>query len=204
MSNKNQNLFTKIDNFTNNLSEKFSESIISERYEELVVALDQKQKNKITLCLSYLFSITPFAILVILLFVNSHIRNNNELLQSLEGQIGQIEKLQVELKKISSKLIGHKSFSSKSKAKSFFKNSLREYNLPDTSINVTKLEEGFVGDLKKIYIELSFSKLGSQELNKLIKIIKNNVKASITKINIRSDKTSRLALGFIHLEFVAK
>ena len=60
------------------------------------------------------------------------------------------------------------------------------------------------GDLKQIYIELNFNQLGKEELSKLIKTIKNRLKARITNISIRSDKASKLAIGLIHMEFITK
>jgi hypothetical protein len=204
MSNDNKNLFTKVDQFTDGLSSRFDESSLSQRYESFSSRFDQKQKNKITLTLSYFFSITPFIVLFILIFINSHIKNKNNLFLNLEKKIGKIEKLEKEIKKVSSSFTKHKDFSSKTKAKSFFNNTMREFNLPSTSITINKIEESFVGDLKKIYLEVGFNKLGQQEISKLIKIIKNKIKGSIKKISIRTEKSTRLALGFIHLEFITK
>jgi len=197
-------LFSKIDTISSKLSDRFNDSILAEKFSEVTSNLDQKQKNNVTIGLSYLFGVTPFLMLFFLLMINNHIKSKNSLFQNLESKITDIEKLNKEVRRASSSLPRHQDFSSKNKAKSYFSNALREFNLPSTAITINKIEESFVGDLKKVYLDLSFNKLGQQELSKLIKTIKMKAKATIKKLNIRTDKSTKLALGIIELELVTK
>lgn len=204
MSDNKKTFFFKVDQFTDNFATRLSDSSLSDTYDDISSGLDQKQKNNITILLSYSLTISPFILLILITLINSSIQNKNSLFISLEKQIDQIEKLQKQVTKFTSSFSRHSNFSSKNKAGTYFKNVLREFNLPNNAVSINKIDESFIGDLKQIYIELNFNQLGKEELSKLIKTIKNKLKAKITNISIRSDKASKLAIGLIHMEFITK
>ena len=105
---------------------------------------------------------------------------------------------------LKSKLISSSKLSSTGKANSFFHSLLRGGKLPPTAVSVSDIKESFAGQLKKISLNLNFNKLGSKELSDLIKGIQRKPGARIIELNIRSDQSSRLALGTMKMEIVTK
>lgn len=196
--------FVKLEHWAEKFSEKISDSPLADLLSDKTTSLDQKVKTNLTYLFSYGLALGPILFVFFVVLINQNIRAKNSRHVNLEKQIKSVESYQKNLDGLKSKLISSTKFSSTGKANSFFHSLLRGGKLPSAAISVSDIQESFAGQLKKISLNLNFNKLGSKELSDLIKGIQRKPGAKIIELNIRSDQSSRLALGTMKMEIVTK
>lgn len=196
--------FVKLEGWAEKFAEKISDSTLADFFSDRTSSLDQRIKTNLTYLFSYSLALAPLLFVLIITLVNQSIKTNNSRHVNLEKQIKEIESNQKKLDSFKSKLMNATKFSSATKASSFFQSLMRGGKLPSTAFNVSEIQESFTGQLKKISLTLNFNKLGSRELSQLIKGIQRKTGTRITELNIRSEQTSKLALGTMKLEIVTK
>jgi len=202
---KSNNIFSKIDDFIFQKLDFLKNEGSFQKVNELLSGLDEAQQKIFEQIITFTFILIPYLIIIFLWWGNHKIRTNMEVKSQILDQISTLSGNKDARSFLSSTYLAPVAIASSDELDNKIKHLLASNNIDQTKVKVLNYTQvPTTSSITKIEASISFQNFGTLDFSNFMRLLVDQEKFKVMRINLEKNKTSNLLDGTISLIHLGK